>query len=326
MRSAQKSTLKTFILNNVSPVKEPVSTKMADGGALLWCCNWKKNELFSEINLYINFAQHLQLDTIIFDGYQSSTKDSIHQKRSGKISQTVEINDLNPCPAERSIFLSNYKNKNDFVRLLALKLQNNGFKVICCPSDADTSIVKLALEINNVESVTIYSDDTDILCLLMHHVHTGAQSQGIFLKTLTRNKATDQRVCYKIQNVVNTSDDTLLNYVLFAHTFTGCDTTSAIHNFGKTTIFTKLKNSNELKSTADLFYQENISTDDIGKGAIRFFELLHSPCFNLKQIRKHKYDEMVASDRASIDPALLPPSPRAAYYHGLRVYHQMKVW
>ena len=35
---------------------------------------------------------------------------------------------------------------------------------------------------------------------------------------------------------------------------------------------------------------------------------------------------MVLSDRANIDPALLPPSPRAAYYHGLRVYHQIQVW
>ena len=34
----------------------------------------------------------------------------------------------------------------------------------------------------------------------------------------------------------------------------------------------------------------------------------------------------MTSDCANIDPALLPPSPRAAYYHGLRVYHQMKVW
>ena len=35
---------------------------------------------------------------------------------------------------------------------------------------------------------------------------------------------------------------------------------------------------------------------------------------------------MVLSDRASIDPALLSPSPRAAYYHGLRVYQQMNIW
>ena len=71
--------------------------------------------------------------------------------------------------------------------------------------------------------------------------------------SLYKNKATDQRARYNVQNVVNTSDDTLLDYILFAHPFTGCDATSAIHNFDKTTIFTKLKNSNELKSTAELF-------------------------------------------------------------------------
>ena len=30
--------------------------------------------------------------------------------------------------------------------------------------------------------------------------------------------------------------------------------------------------------------------------------------------------------RSNIDPSVLPPSPRAAVYHGLRVYHQIKVW
>ena len=39
---------------------------------------------------------------------------------------------------------------------------------------------------------------------------------------------------------------------------------------------------------------------------------------------------MVVSDCSKIDPALLPPSPRAAFYHslyhGLRVYYQTAVW
>ena len=35
---------------------------------------------------------------------------------------------------------------------------------------------------------------------------------------------------------------------------------------------------------------------------------------------------MVTSDRSAIDPSLLPPSPRAAFYHGLRVYNHVKVW
>ena len=35
---------------------------------------------------------------------------------------------------------------------------------------------------------------------------------------------------------------------------------------------------------------------------------------------------MVRTDRASIDPSLLPSSSRAAHYHGLCVYHQIKLW
>ena len=35
---------------------------------------------------------------------------------------------------------------------------------------------------------------------------------------------------------------------------------------------------------------------------------------------------MAASDRSKIDPALLPPSPRAAFFHGLPVHHQIGVW
>ena len=39
-----------------------------------------------------------------------------------------------------------------------------------------------------------------------------------------------------------------------------------------------------------------------------------------------RHDEMVRTDRAKINPSLLPPSPRASYYHGLRVYHQIIRW
>ena len=35
---------------------------------------------------------------------------------------------------------------------------------------------------------------------------------------------------------------------------------------------------------------------------------------------------MVALDCWKTDPALLPPSPRAAFFHGVRVHHQIVVW
>ena len=46
----------------------------------------------------------------------------------------------------------------------------------------------------------------------------------------------------------------------------------------------------------------------------------------LHKIRRLKYDEMVLSNRRKIEPAELPPSSRAACFHGLRVYHQVLIW
>ena len=64
----------------------------------------------------------------------------------------------------------------------------------------------------------------------------------------------------------------------------------------------------------------------IGNTATRFYELLNSPSNTLQQIRKQKYNGMVADNRSKIDLALLPPSLRAAFYHGLEVYYQVHVW
>ena len=69
-----------------------------------------------------------------------------------------------------------------------------------------------------------------------------------------------------------------------------------------------------------------MSVEDIRNATIRFFELLHSASSTLQQIRKQKYNDMVAADHSIVDPALLPPSSRAAFYHGLQVYHQIQIW
>ena len=35
---------------------------------------------------------------------------------------------------------------------------------------------------------------------------------------------------------------------------------------------------------------------------------------------------MAPSDCSKFNPALLPPSPRAAFFHGLQVHHQIADW
>ena len=69
--------------------------------------------------------------------------------------------------------------------------------------------------------------------------------------------------------------------------------------------------------------------ETIGKSAILIFQNIFSPSkegLKLEKIRRIKYEEIISSNRKSIDPAELPPSPRAAYFHGLRVHHQGRVW
>ena len=108
--------------------------------------------------------------------------------------------------------------------------------------------------------------------------------------------------------------------------FTGCDSISVIHMFGKISILSKLRGSSRLRNIAYQFYLEDLSVEGIGNTTIRFFELLHSASSTLQQIRKQKYNGMIAADCSRVDPTLLPPSPRTAFYHGLGIYHQIQIW
>ena len=101
-------------------------------------------------------------------------------------SHTVDIAETNPCPADRTTFLSNYKNKTSFVKCLSEKLEEAGLTDVQFPSDADTTIAKVA--VNHEEPVTVYSDHTDVLCLLLHRFDRSS-SRDIFLCNMTKNKS-----------------------------------------------------------------------------------------------------------------------------------------
>ena len=186
------------------------------------------------------------------------------------------------------------------------------------------AVRKFAIDV--VVSALVFTDDTDNLCLLIHHVDTSQKQNNIYIKNMTKKKESNERVSYRFHNVIDNLDPLIIKFKLFAHAFLGCDTTSAIHNFGKQAIFPKLGASNKLEQIAQQFFLDNISLETIGNASICFFEELYSPGSSLQWIRKIEYHKMVSSDRVSIDPGLLPPSPRAAYYHGLWVYYLMNVW
>ena len=163
--------------------------------------------LYSEIlKKYVKFLSKLKIDIVIFDGYSVSTKDATHSKRE-KSSNAIEIQDQNRCPADRKSFLSNYTNKQAFIDWLSTHLADAGFEIVKCPADADTTIVKAA--INQKGSVNVYSDDTDILCLLLHHFDQSLK-RDIILCEMT--KAQHQaRECVSIKQVIKKIGSAKLN-------------------------------------------------------------------------------------------------------------------
>ena len=77
----KKSKLKSFLLADSTTIEgEAQVTKIADGSALLWCCNCKRNKGFESIfGMYANFLQFLEISTAAFGGYSLSTKDATHK-------------------------------------------------------------------------------------------------------------------------------------------------------------------------------------------------------------------------------------------------------
>ena len=97
------------------------------------------------------------------------------------MSQVVEICGGNVCPSDRAEFLTDYTNNQKFANLLACKLELHDFKAVLCPSDADTTILKTCLQFQE-KPVTVLADDTDILCLLLHHMYYSNNKSEIYLK------------------------------------------------------------------------------------------------------------------------------------------------
>ena len=177
MREAAKCKLKNELVKNVDEAQNNGDLqneyRVLDGGALLWVCDWKKGEKFEIIlDRYVQKCKELHAAVVVFDGYESSTKAKTQEKRGKKVSCSVEISEHNKSTADRKDFFENYGNKECFIKILSKKLEAVGIEVIIANGDADTTIVKSALSASKDRKnqiVTIVSDDTDVLCLLLHH-------------------------------------------------------------------------------------------------------------------------------------------------------------
>ena len=160
---------------------------------------------------------------MIFDGYNSSTKDHAHRRRKKLFCHDMLIRKDNIPYTSKDKFLSNENNKTELIKFIAEELKSVNIDVICCRDDADTSVVKTAVSDASEETVEVRAEDGDIMIMLVHHI-----TPGHFPVIFTTSKGR-----YLISDIQEKLTAEEKRYSLFVHAFTGCDTVSSVFGFSK---------------------------------------------------------------------------------------------
>ena len=225
-------------------------------------------------------------------------------------------------------FLANEHNKTRFIALLTKTLQNAGYEVRQAVEDADTDIVSAALQFTaRQQNVTVIADDTDVLILLIHHYQPHHANIHFKSKMKLRDgKVKLRHVNIRLERERLGSD--VADRLLFIHAWGGCDTVSALYGKGKLQILNKVKQSNFVRSVADVFCCDTSTQEDIAEAGFKLIVNLYGGKSgqSLNSLRYIKYMDTVAKSKSSIRPEVLPPSERAAFFHCLRIFLQIMQW
>ena len=142
------------------------------------------------------------------------------------------------------LFLSNKKNKTQFVHLLRHYLTVDGHRVIKSEGDADTDIVTIALNSTcDGHLVVVVADDTDILVLLLYHWKADMQDLYMHLEMRSRNKSLS---FLNIRDIVQKPNSDILKSLLAIHAWGGTDTTSSVYGHGKCSILKTIWRSQDV--------------------------------------------------------------------------------
>lgn len=217
-------------------------------------------------------------------------------------------------------FLSNTHNKKQFINILSSELRDNDFKVKQSTGDADTEIVNAAIE--HPYETTIITQDTDILVLTIA-LSPSDKNTYVFRPKIGRSKPK----LYSAHDMQKQHSN-IRNYILIAHAFSGCDTTSAIFGKGKKQLLRLFESERGLQQSALTFSCNKSTHADVSRaGEIIFMYLYGSKLgsfANLDDLRFHLFQKSLKRTHAKLES--LPPTSAAAAQHSFRCFYQVQFW
>lgn len=329
MRKTAKAALNRILDVNAhlvdSTVLGPVPT-VIDGGHFLHTVVWNTPCTYADvIQSYVSYVERHypnRLVIVVFDGYgaQLSTKVVEQSRRASKVtSAAIAVSPQINTSTTQAEFLGNGANKTSLIKLVSTKLRAVGIITRQAEADADNLIVSTALEYSNVNlGVHVVSKDADVMISLLHRKPLGEsiiliipQSGGVEPKYVDIDK-------------LQVSLGPLKEVILFAHAFTGTDTTSAAYRRGKAQACQLLKNRPTVRDEMSIFYKKDASQEEIAVAGEHFFLAWYGAekYVSLNNARYFMLKQMIAKQSVKnvMNLALLPPTSGSAKQHSLRAY------
>ncbi|GBL84449.1 hypothetical protein AVEN_117208-1 [Araneus ventricosus] len=183
--------------------------------------------------------------------------------------------------------------------------------------DADCLIVNSALALAPKHpSMVVIGEDIDLFIIFMciftfDNVYFLKPGKG--------------KVAEKIFSPHTALERTIADNILFIHAMSGCDTISALFNYGKMKCVQTLKNNPDLLKVIEIFKNPDVIPEAVVDARNRFLvalcgypiSALDTPSSN----NVHYKCYIKSSFNKSSDMASLPPTEAAAHQHFLRAYH-----
>ncbi|XP_031788953.1 uncharacterized protein LOC116417917 isoform X1 [Nasonia vitripennis] len=328
MRKTQKSKLyPLFKTSNRLLALQTSDIYVIDGGWLLHAVVWPHSQKFKEVfKLYLSYIiKHFgRRVTVVFDGYNNEyigvKSYERYCRREKNVGADIDISEDKMVTMNQTKFLSNISNKLNFVDLLSKYLEENNIHTKISEEDADTVIIRTAIELkdSNESFVSVVGNDIDLLILLITHCIGGNK---IYFYKMSPNK----------KNELYSSRDHkhLEKYILFAHAFAGCDSTSAIYNKGKKSIITLLEKNEDLQQLIFIFYKPFQNVDDIYRVAEKLMIIMYGADdqkLTLHELRYKIFCTSTAIAKKELSLSSLPPTDSVLREHAKRVYYQMQIW
>ena len=192
-------------------------------------------------------------------------------------------------------FLSNSNNKTELISKLVEALEAANVTTVCCRDDADTIIIRECLHHSLLDTVEVRVEDADILIMLVHH-YDQEKHHNIIVTTSAGS--------YCIKEIVQSLTYEQKKYLLFCHSFTGCDTVSSFRGFSKEKLYARLCSGN-LSPLIDVFYDANSSKDNISEAGVEIIQFIYKSWgTQLSSLRVNKYNKQ--SRIGVIKPENLP--------------------